>query len=530
MEDKVTLLEVLDRAAEKVGRRFAGSPELERSLRGTIAKTYHGLGSWEKAESQWRAKLDSARKHDPRSADTYLAQGELAHILGHRGRWDTEVLEMAEAAAKGLERTLGPDHPDTLEEIDSLAGAYAKAGRLTESIALEERVRDARIATLGLDHPATLLSMHNLAMCYQAAGKLDKALPLYEETLALQKSKLGPDHPDTLLSMKSLAAGYLAAGKLDKALPLSEETLALQKSKLGPDHPETLSSMAWLAAGYLAAGKLDKALPLSEETLALEKSKLGPDHPNTLISMSNLAACYWSMKRLGKSIPLLEAVLPLEEKKLGRDHPNTLLTVANLGVNYKDAGRLAEAIPLLEEAYQAAKKHPTLRWVGESLLDAYTKAGENAKLADLIQEQLADARRSLPKDSPELAGLLVQLGMIFLQQKKWTEAEPLLRECLTIREQKEPDDWRTFNTKSILGGALLGQKKYAEAEPPLLAGYEGMKLRESTVPEQGKVRLPEALDRLIELSTATNKPDEVKKWQAERAKYPEAARTPGEKK
>jgi len=80
----------------------------------------------------------------------------------------------------------------------------------------------------------------------------------------------------------------------------------------------------------------------------------------------------------------------------------------------------------------------------------------------------------------------------------------------------------------MLGGALLGQKKYADAEPLLLKGYEGMKQREKTISPQGATRLPEALDRLIELYTATNKPDEVKKWRAERAKYPEAK--PAEKK
>ena len=236
------------------------------------------------------------------------------------------------------------------------------------------------------------------------------------------------------------------------------------------------------------------------------------------------------MKRLDKSVRLFEEVLTLLEKKLGRDHPDTLITVANLGVNYKDAGRLAEAIPLLEEAYQAVKNHPTLRWVGVPLLDAYVKAGENAKFAKLIQDHLADARKTLPKDSPELAGTLAQVGVTILQQKKWTEAEPLLRECLAIRENTQPDVWSTFNTKSMLGGVLLGQKKYADAEPLLLAGYEGMKQREATIPEPAKVRLPEALDRLIDLSTATNKPDDVKKWQAERAKYPQAASAPGEKK
>ena len=56
----------------------------------------------------------------------------------------------------------------------------------------------------------------------------------------------------------------------------------------------------------------------------------------------------------------------------------------------------------------------------------------------------------------------------------------------TIREKFQPDVWTTFNTKSLLGGAQLGQKKYADAEPLLLAGYDGMKQREKTIPPQGK--------------------------------------------
>ena len=107
------------------------------------------------------------------------------------------------------------------------------------------------------------------------------------------------------------------------------------------------------------------------------------------------------------------------------------------------------------------------------MLDAYAKAGENAKLADLLQEQLPEARKALPKDSPQLAGMLAQIGLSLLQQKKWTEAEPLLRECLAIREKTQPDVWTTFNTQSLLGGALLGQKKYADAEPLLRRATRG---------------------------------------------------------
>ena len=109
------------------------------------------------------------------------------------------------------------------------------------------------------------------------------------------------------------------------------------------------------------------------------------------------------------------------------------------------------------------------------MLNAYAKAGEHVKLA-------IEARKMLPKDSPQLGVLLAQGGLVLLGQKKWSDAEPLLRECLAIRAKTQPDGWLTFNTQSMLGGALLGQKKYAEAEPLLLKGYKGMKQREKTIP------------------------------------------------
>jgi serine/threonine protein kinase len=530
VEDKVTLLEVLDRAAEKVGTRFADQPELESSLRWTIAQTYHGLASWAKAEAQWRAVLEAARKRDPRSAEAYQAQGLLAHILFHRGRPTAEYLEMAEAAAKGLERTLGPDHPATLITLKGLAAAFQADGKLPEAIALYERIRDAEIATLGPDHLDTLITLNNLAAAYQTAGRLPEAIALYERVRDAPIAKLGPDHPKKLTTLSNLAGAYREVGKLPEAIALFERVRDAQIAKQGPDHPDTLITLNNLAGAYRAAGRLAEAIALRERVRDAQIPKLGPDHPDTLKTISGLAAAYWSSKQLARSVPLFESVLKLQEAKLGRQHPDTQATVANLGVNYKDAGRLKEAIPLLEEAHQAAKNIPALRWIANPLIDAYATAGENAKLADLLKEELAGARKALPKDSPRLASLLVQSGMVLLQQKMWTEAEPLLRECLAIREKTQPDVWSTFNTKSMLGAALLGQKKHADAEPLLLAGYEGMKQREKTIPEQGKSRPSEAVDRLIELSTATNKPDEVKKWQAERAKYPKDAAMPKQKK
>ena len=64
-------------------------------------------------------------------------------------------------------------------------------------------------------------------------------------------------------------------------------------------------------------------------------------------------------------------------------------------------------------------------------------------------------------------------------------------------------------------GSLLGQQKYADAEPLLLAGYQGMKRLEATVPPQGKHRLREAADRLAELYAAAGQPEQAARWRAE---------------
>ena len=102
----------------------------------------------------------------------------------------------------------------------------------------------------------------------------------------------------------------------------------------------------------------------------------------------------------------------------------------------------------------------------------------------------------------------------------------MLRECLAIREKTQPDVWLTFNTRSHLGWALLGQKKYAEAELLLLAGYEGMKKREAKIPAQGKVRLTEAIERLVELYDKTGAKGKAAAWRKEL----EAARAAAKKK
>jgi serine/threonine protein kinase len=480
----------LNKAVKELEGSAIGEPLEVAAMQNTLGESLLGLGEASLAvEVHNKALATRKAKLGPDHPDTLVSMNNLAVAYQASGQLGKAMTLLVETLEK-MKAKLGPDHRETLNSMNSLAQAFRDSGQPAKALALFEETLEKMKAKLGPDHPTTLATMDNLAGAYQDSGQLPKAVPLFEAALEKRRAKLGPDHPDTLTSMHNLALAYELSGQLAKALALFEETLEKEKAKLGPDHPSTLISMSRLAGAYQDSGQLARAVALYEEALEKQKAKLGPDHPDTLTSMSNLAVAYEASDQLAKALALYEETLEKKKAKLGPDHPETLISMNNLAVAYRDRGQPEKAVPLLEATLEKTK----------------------AKLG---------------AEHPQTLMTMSNLGSVLLRQKKWADAEPVLRDCLAGRQKQIPDSWRTFYVQSLLGGALLGQKKYAEAEPLLVKGYEGMKAREKTIPKAAgwELRIPEALDRLIELYTAINKADEAKKWQAERAKYPEAKKT-----
>ena len=77
----------------------------------------------------------------------------------------------------------------------------------------------------------------------------------------------------------------------------------------------------------------------------------------------------------------------------------------------------------------------------------------------------------------------------------------------------------------MLGEALLGQGKAAEAEPLLVAGAEALVARPEAIPEDARPeRLGDAVDRLVRLYEVTDRPEKADEWRARRP--PEAGPRP----
>jgi eukaryotic-like serine/threonine-protein kinase len=410
----------------------------------------------------------------------------------------------------------------------AIGDAYRGLGEPQLAVPHLERALALRKARLGPDDPATWHAMHQLGVAYKHAGRLAEAIALHEEALRRVKAAPGVRPVELLRISNGLAVAYQSAGRIAECLALYEEARQLAQVKLGPDHGLTLTILHNLATAYLSADRPADAVALHEQVLKGEQARFGPDHPNTILSMHNLALAYDAAGRRSDGLRLLQEMLKLSRARLGDEHPNTLKGEINLGLIYLKDCRRAEALPPLEKGLRLAPAklgpdHPHTRDALYGLAWLYDDEGMPDRAEALFTQFLESNRRVHGPGHPEVAGALAQLGRNLLRQRKYADAEPLLRESLAIRQEKVPDDWRTFNTQSLLGGALLGRQRYAEAEPLLRQGYEGMRRGETRIPADGKPRLAEALERVVQLYEAWGKPDEAARWRKEL----EAHRPPG---
>jgi serine/threonine protein kinase/tetratricopeptide (TPR) repeat protein len=567
-----TIKELLNRAAAelapgKIEQKFSGQPLVQAEILRTIGDTYLATGDYTPAiDHLERARALYAAHLSPDQSRTLAVLNDLAVAYSYVGRLQ-EAIHLYEKARDLQIAAHGRNHSDTLLTLNNLARAYRAAGRLKEAITLLEDVRDRQTATEGADHRHTLLTLNSLALAYSEDGRLPETIRLLEQVRDRRTEKWGIDHPDTLQAQSNLAWAYENAGRVPEAIVLLEEVRDQQIKTIGADHPDALNTLNNLALCYRTAKRMKEAMELLEQVrdrltekysadhvkammaaqnLALVyqdagrlpdavkmleqlrdrwTDKFGPNHPNTLTSMSVLARAYWKGRDLDRSVPLYEETLQRRIRLAQTtDHPEVILTAFNLGVNYRDAGRSDDSVRIFDEwlpraARVLAPEHPTRVFGRNSAIVTYTFAGRHDRVESLQREYLALVKQQAGTDSPRYEIALSALVVNLLRQKKGGEAETLLRDYLVRREEAEPDAWQTFNLKSMLGGALTLQQKYADAEPLLLAGYEGMKQRATKIPVTSKLRLKDAAGRLVQLYDNWGKDAEAAKWRKELAAY-----------
>src|SRR5262245_37272420 len=186
--------------------------------------------------------------------------------------------------------------------------------------------------------------------------------------------------------------------------------------------------MSELSNAYFELGKLDQSLELGVKAVQSMKTKLPPGDESTRRAMGNLSSTYYYAGMRKESVALAEERVKVTEEKLGPNDPETLTAIVHL----------VELSGLATNLINAES------WIGSLLMRL---------------KQCNEPTKTISGDA------LISLLQFLLDRQQWATAELVGRECMGIWEKKQPDQAHAFLYRSLLGGALLGQHKFKEAEP-----------------------------------------------------------------
>jgi tetratricopeptide (TPR) repeat protein/predicted Ser/Thr protein kinase len=541
-------------------RRLLGEdhPDTLASLR-NLAILYRRQDKPAEAETLLTKVLDAQRrvlgKDHP---DTLESAHDLALVY-----YDQEKFAQAEPllieALDGQRRTLGEKHPSTARTMNNLAELYKDEGKFARAEPLHLRALEIQRSVLGKEHPDTLDTMNSLAVLYEAEGKTAQAERLYTNVLGVQRRVLGAEHTGTLVTMNNLANLLRTEGRYPEAESLQTRTLEIQRRVLGEEAMETTSTMNNLAVTYQVQGKYAQAEAFFTKLLEIRRRTSGEENPATALAMNNLAVLSGKEGKWAQAEPFLANALAIRRRVLGDDHPLTLITMCNLGFVYQMQGRYAQAEPLSVRAFEGLRRvegeehndslictnllgllyrsegkyaqaesllmkalairrrilgvdHPDTIKSMNSLASLYRSEGKDAEAETLLAAVLEARRRVLGPMHPDTTSVMALLGEVRLQQKKYADAEALLREARNNGEKTPADSWERYWSQNLLGASLAGQSQYAEAEPLMISGYQGMLQREAAIPLEDRLVLSQAGERIVQLYEKWQRPEKAAEW------------------
>jgi tetratricopeptide (TPR) repeat protein len=526
--DTKMLREILDQTAERVGRELNNQPEVRADLQAIIGNVYRDLGLYDKAEAMHREVLATVT-HLRGSAhpDVASALCNLGEVLQNQGKLP-EAENVDRQALTMRKKLLGTEHPDVAISLENLAQVLGLQGKLKEAEATLREVVAMQKKLLGNENLDLATSIQNLAQTLRVEGNLAQAEIMEREALAMRRKLLGDNHPNVAVSLNGLAVVLVQQGRLHEAEILHREALALRKKLLGSQHPAVSESLNNLAILLHNQGNFAEAETMHREALMIERKILGDEHPSVANSLNNLAVVLRDEGKLAEAETMERQALGLWRNLFGLEHFQVATALNNLAAVLREEDKLGEAETAQREALAMYRKslgdkHPSAAKGLHNLAVILQRQRKLDAAEAMLRDALAKRRELLGNEHPDVAASLEQLAEVLREEAKLDEVEPLLRECLSIREKKLPDGWPTFSARSAMGENLMARKQYAEAEPLLISGYNGLSEPEARIPAANKPRLQKAAERLIRFYEETAQPDKAAEWKQKLAELTKPA-------
>jgi tetratricopeptide (TPR) repeat protein len=298
----------------------------------------------------------------------------------------------------------------------------------------------------------------------------------------------------------------------------------LERGLVGERHPDFAEASSWLALTLYMEGKPEEAESMERRAIEVLRSSMPERAPRLVGAVNDLGLMLWTRGDAAQAEPLFQEALELSRRYQGEAFPIVAAALGNLGLIHDLRGDLGGAEdyyrkslsafdripepPLLERAIAQGNIATVLRIRGQyaeserlglealttfrkllglddvtfvmpmlsNLADLHRLSGDLPRAEREIVQVLTAYDARLPRDHLAYAWAELVHGLILTDTGRAAAGETCLRRALDIsRRSFKAGDRRIASTEGALGHCLATQRRYAEAEPLLIEGFEGLK-------------------------------------------------------
>ncbi|MEE8153346.1 MAG: tetratricopeptide repeat protein, partial [Phycisphaerales bacterium] len=531
----ITVRSILDSASGKVGRSFSGQPKAEATVRTTIGQAYSSLGEPELAEPHLRRAL-AIREQLPETspAELYATLLPLTDVLFYLGHPDLVTLG-PRAIEVGL-TVIAETRPEL----------SATLGQLFNAIITGQRDLSDRLFTQALDQAAAAdtgdpvwtvvadsLSMDGATLCLflnnQAAAE-----PYLRQALSIYRRELPAGHPQIAYSLSALVSVLNGTDQFDQGELLMRESSDILRSVLPEDHWHIALTDSLLGEVLVGQGRFAEAETLllaSHEKIMAARSRtvMAYESFGRLVSLyhtwgrpdeaatfrTELARTMLTLKLLPRWTVIDAAFGPEHRELLGMlDQLKALTAQARTPmVGAADLRTLLAQILgdfFLQWRSSLPPEHPLSAFIARQLTfwAASWEGWASAELRRMMFEESLPVLRHWQL-SVETATALTFLAAHTNETGAYRRAEDMAREAWSLMRLAYGDDtWFAAIAAREVGRSLLGQERYAEAEPLLVDSY-AILVGQS---DEGAWETRSARRNIIDLYVAWDKPERARPY------------------
>lgn len=345
--ERITVVEVLDRAASRVDGELGDAPVVQARLKGVIGMAYRNMGDVQRAlpllEDAAGGLAAAGDAHIDEAAGflNMLASSHAANRHGERG----------EALARRALALLGPDWPDSFrvaQTYNSLGLSLLAQQRYDEA---EPAFREAlaRHEAAGRDQFISV-SLDNLGMSLRRRGRLAAAAEVFDRSLPITERLFGKSSFDYWTSHTERSLLVADAGRLEEARAAFSENLARAPEIFGEHSIYFASENARLGSVLLRLGAYRHAAPVLERAVMASEKVMGTESFAVSLALLLRGALAEATGAGAAAEADYRRALSIRDALLGPAHPDASEAALDLGLCLLRAGQREEGEALVRRA------------------------------------------------------------------------------------------------------------------------------------------------------------------------------------